>query len=183
MQKYFRLGKFNIFGAPVYVHWSVLAMIVLIIISYWQSPIIVAIAFLSYLAVILVHEIGHAAVAHKMGYRIFALRVALIHGVCECEAPNYELDEVKIAWGGVLAQIIISILVFTVSGLGADKFTYFGPILVFLGYFSLLIIPYNLIPSRGLDGYKAWRIIPLSYKHIKAKSALKKKLNRDRKGR
>jgi Zn-dependent protease len=183
MQEYFRLGEFYIFGAPVYVHWSVLASMGLILIIYWQSPIIVAIALLSFFSITFIHEIGHAAVANKLGYRVFALRVCLIHGVCEYEAPHYEWDDVQVSWGGVLAQVLIAMLVFTLSSLGAGNFAYFGPILLFLGYYSLLVVPYNLLPVRGLDGYKAWKIIPLSYKQIKARSALKKTLNRDRKNR
>jgi Zn-dependent protease len=180
MQEYFRLGEFHVFGAPVYVHWSVLAVMALILVVYWQNPIIVAIALLSFFSIILIHEIGHAALAHRMGYRVFTLRVCLIHGLCEYEDPHYEWDEVKVAWGGVLAQILIAMLVFTLSSLGARHFAYFGPVLVFLGYYNLLVVPYNLLPIRGLDGYKAWRIIPLSYKQMKTRSALKKTLNRDR---
>jgi hypothetical protein len=180
MQQYFRLGKFHIFGAPVFVHWSVIACMGLLLFVYWKTPTIVAIALLSFFSVIMVHEIGHAALAHKMGYRVFAIKVALIHGLCECEAPNYELDRVIIAWGGVLAQTLVAIFVFTCSALGARYFAYFGPILVFLGYYSLLVVPYNLLPIRGLDGDKAWKIIPLYYQQIKARSALKKKLNQDR---
>jgi Zn-dependent protease len=67
--------------------------------------------------------------------------------------------------------------------LGAIYFAYFGPILVFLGYYSLLMVPYNLLPVRGLDGYTAWKIIPIVYQQMKAYSALKKKLDRDRRGR
>jgi stage IV sporulation protein FB len=174
MQKYFRLGEFRVFGAPVHVHWSVLVAMALILVAYWQSPLIVTIALLSYLSIIFIHEVGHAAIAHKMGYRVFALRVALVHGVCECEAPRYELDAVKIAWGGVLAQMLIAMLVFTLSSLGLMNFAYSGPILVFLGYFNLLMIPYNLMPIRGLDGYQAWKIIPLSYKKMKKSSTHKR---------
>jgi Zn-dependent protease len=174
MQKYFRLGEFRVFGAPVYVHWSVLAAMALILVAYWQSPLIVTIALLSYFSIIFIHEVGHAAIAHKMGYRVFALRIALVHGVCECEAPLYELDAAKIAWGGVLAQMLIALLIFTLSSLGIMNSAYAGPVLVFLGYCNLLIIPYNLMPIRGLDGYKAWRIIPLSYKKMKKGSARKR---------
>jgi stage IV sporulation protein FB len=183
MQEYFRLGEFHIFRAPVFVHWSALVSMGLILVVYWKDPIIAVIALLSFLSVILIHEIGHAAVANKMGYRVFKIKVSLFHGVCECQDPNYELDRVKIAWGGVIAQILVAMLVFSLSSLGAMYFAYFGPILVFLGYYSLLMVPYNLLPVRGLDGYTAWKIIPIVYQQMKAHSALKKKLDRDRRGR
>ena len=62
MQEYFRLGEFHIFKAPVFVHWSALASMGLILVVYWKDPIIAVIALLSFLSVILIHEIGHAAV-------------------------------------------------------------------------------------------------------------------------
>ena len=92
MQEYFRLGEFHIFRAPLFVHWSALASMGLILVVYWKDPIIAVIALLSFLSVILIHEIGHAAVASKMGYRVFKIKVSLFHGVCECQDPNHELD-------------------------------------------------------------------------------------------
>ena len=167
MDEYYQLGNFEIFGAPVYVHWSVIVAITLILFLYRQSPATVAIALISFFSIILVHEVGHAAMANRMGYRVFSLKVCLIHGLCEYEAPRYELDDVKVAWGGVLAQMLVAMLVFTASSLGARHLSYFGPVLVFLGYYSLLVVPYNLLPVRGLDGDKAWRIIPILYKQFK----------------
>jgi stage IV sporulation protein FB len=122
-------------------------------------------------------------VAAWLGYRVFALKVALFHGLCEHTAAKYEWDDIKIAWGGVSAQMLVAILVFSLNGLGGGQFAYFGPILVFVGYYSLLTIPYNLMPIRGLDGYKAWRIIPLGYQQMKQRAATKRALDRERKGR
>jgi Zn-dependent protease len=167
MKRYCRLGRLSVFGARVYVHWSVLATLVVILALCWRNPIIVTIAMLSFFSIILVHEIGHAAVAKQLGYRVRALRICLIHGVCEYQEPYYEWDDILIAWGGILAQILVAIVVFALSSLGAGKVQYFAPVVFFLGYYNLLVIPLNLIPSPGLDGYKAWRIIPLGYKEIK----------------
>ena len=167
MQQYLRFGEFKIFNAPVYVHWSVLAVSVFILVVYFQNLVTVAIAVASFFCITFVHEIGHAAVANKMGYRVFSLKLCLFHGLCEYESPYYEWDDVKISWGGVLAQVLIAILVFTLSSLGARNIDFFAPILLFLGYYSLFIIPFNLLPVRGLDGYKAWRIIPLALKQIR----------------
>jgi Zn-dependent protease len=180
MQEYFRLGDFKIFGAPIDIHWSVMAVAFLLTISYFREPIAAIIAVISFFSIILVHEVGHAAVAHRMGCRVIGLKVCLIHGLCEYELPRYELEDVLIAWGGVMAQLLIAMLVFTASSLGANHLPYFGPILVFLGYYSLLVIPYNLLPCRGLDGYKAWRVIPLYYNQLKRNSAFKKPPRRDR---
>ena len=135
MQKYVQLGKIKIFGASVYLHWSVLAVSIAIpILYFFQNLILVILAWLSFLSIILIHEVGHAAVAYRLGYRIVALKICTIHGRCKYTAthymPYYEWDEIRIAWGGVLAQASIAMLVFAVSSLGAEDLTYFQPILL-----------------------------------------------------
>jgi hypothetical protein len=146
MQEYFRINKLQVFGAPIYVHWSVLASSAFILVAFWKDLIVLALALLCFFSIILIHEIGHAVIAHYLGYRVFEIRICLIHGVCEYSAPNYEWDEVKVSWGGVLAQMVVAIIVFTASSLGAKQFDYFAPVLLFLGYYSLLVIPFNLMP-------------------------------------
>ena len=166
-QGYFKLEKPQVVDADVYVHWSVLAASGLILAAYWQSPIQLVLACLCYFGIIFIHEVGHAAIAKQAGCRVFAIRVHLIHGVCEHESPRYELDNIKIAWAGVVMQILVAILVFALSSLGLSNYRFFSPALVFLGYLNLLIVPYNLMPLRGLDGFIAWRIIPLLYRRFK----------------
>jgi stage IV sporulation protein FB len=167
MQGYIQLGKERIFGAPVYTHWSVLVIGALILVYGWQNLIVSAISLLSFLSIILIHEIGHAAIAHKLGYDVIAIRIAPLHGVCEYQAPRYEWEDVQIAWGGVLAQLIAAAIVFGFGHLGGDNTEYFGPVTVFIGYYSLLTIPFNLLPVPGLDGQKAWKILPLAYDRSK----------------
>lgn len=162
---YFKLNNIKLLGAQIYIHWLVLAASTLILVVYRQSPLGVALALISYLGIIFIHEVGHAAMANKVGCRVLAIRIALIHGVCEYEEPRYELDDIKIAWSGVVLQVMVAALVFYLSSLGLANYVFFAPILVFLGYFSLLIVPYNLIPQKGFDGHKAWRIIPFIYNH------------------
>lgn len=164
---YFKFNNFKVLGAQLYLHWLVLTASVIITIIYWQSLISIVLALLSYFSIIFIHEAGHAAMATKVGCRVIAIRIGLVHGVCEYEQPKHELDDAKIAWSGVIMQIMMASLVFSLSSFGLSNYRFFAPILVFLGYFSLLIVPYNLIPSAGLDGKKAWRIIPIMYRQLK----------------
>ena len=166
-QGYFKFDRLQVLDARVYVHWLVLTASVLILIIYWQSPVNIVLALLSYFSIIFIHEAGHAAMAKKVGCRVLAIRIGLVHGVCEYEAPKCELDDVKIAWSGVILQIMVAILVFSLSSFGLGNYSFFAPILVFMGYFSLLVVPYNLIPLNGFDGQKAWRIVPILYRQFK----------------
>ncbi|MEL6929292.1 MAG: hypothetical protein AAFO95_11735 [Cyanobacteria bacterium J06600_6] len=166
-QGYFKFKNLKVLDAPLYIHWLVLTASTLILIIYWSSPVNIVLALVSYFSVIFIHEVGHAAMAKKVECRVSAIRIGLVHGVCEHEEPKYELDEIKIAWSGVVLQIMVATLVFSLSSFGLSNYNFFGPILVFMGYFSLLIVPYNLIPLSGLDGQKAWRIIPVLYQQLK----------------
>lgn len=166
-QGYFRFNNLKILEAKIYIHWLILTASALILIVYWSSPVNIVLALLSYFSVIFIHEVGHAAMASKVGCRVSAIRIGLVHGVCEHESPKYELDDVKIAWSGVVLQIMVAALVFSLSSFGLANYSFFAPILIFLGYFSLLIVPYNLLPFSGLDGQKAWRIIPLVYQQLR----------------
>jgi Zn-dependent protease len=167
MQGYTQLGKDRIFGAPVYTHWSVLAIGAVILVVGWQNLIVSAISLLSFLGIILIHEIGHAAIVHKLGYEVIAIRIAPLHGVCEHQAPRYEWEAIQIAWGGVLAQALAAAIVLTIGNLGGENLEYFGPLMVFIGYYSILTIPFNLLPVSGLDGQIAWKILPHIYNHLK----------------
>jgi len=56
-----------------------------------------------------------------------------------------------------------------------------GPVVLVLGYYSCVLVILNLVPSRGLDGEVAWRVIPLIRKRLEARRVVRKTL--DRRGR
>lgn len=57
----------------------------------------------------------------------------------------------------------------TVDSLGRHGLGVLAPVVLILGYWSLGVSVFNLIPWRGLDGTVAWRIIPLSHKQPSAR--------------
>jgi Zn-dependent protease len=171
------LGKISVFGAPIWVHWSVLVMVGLLLLVSLTSPIYAMLSIASYLAIITLHEAGHAYLARRSGYRVTAIRLGLIHGSCEYEAPQHESEGVLIAWGGVAAQLCIAFPVLLIAwALGTRELYYFGPVVAFLGYVNLLVAFVNLAPAEGLDGKRAWRAIPLFFRWCRARRNVKKKL-------
>jgi Zn-dependent protease len=127
-----------------------------------NSPIYAALAIACYLAVITIHELGHACVARRLGYDVEAIRVAFFHGSCEYGAPYNAWDEVLVSWGGVAAQLAVALPVLVIAAiLGAKDPGLLGPVVAFLGYVNLLLALANLAPSAGFDGHTAWRIVPL----------------------
>ena len=170
--RYYRLRMVRIFGAPVSVHWSVLVATAVLAVSALRSPIYAIAAISSYLGILLVHETGHAFVARRLHLDVLSIKIGVIHGLCEYEAPENTWDETLVSWGGVLAQVCVGVLVFlAVALLRPSKLGYAGPVVVFLGYINLMVAAVNLAPTPGLDGYKAWRIVPLVVQRIRAKRA------------
>lgn len=145
----------------MYLHISAVFVAGLLGLSAIKSPVFGATAIASYLAIIFVHEAGHAFVAHRLGMKVLNLQIGWFHGACEYEGPNDEWLNILVAWGGVAAQVSVAILVFAVAAaLPGEDLGYFGPVFVFLGMVNLMIALVNLAPSREFDGGVAWKIIP-----------------------
>ena len=175
--KWINLGRIMILGARVYVHWSVVVIVSLLAFMSFKSPIHVAVSIASYVGVILLHELGHALMARHLGYDVDAIRVAFFHGLCVHEAPHTELHDVLISWAGVMAQLAVALPILTVAAVfDGHDFGYAAPAVVFLGYLSSLVALVNLAPSPGLDGYTAWRAVPLLARWWTARRATKRAL-------
>lgn len=161
-RKWFQLGRVRAFGAPIHVHWSVAVVVVVLMLVSLESLVLATVAIASYLAVITLHELGHAFAVNRLGYRVDSIWIHVIHGRCEFMAPEYEWEHVKIAWAGVLTQLAIAVPVLVSAYLiPAGNRGYFGPAIIFLGYINLIIALFNLAPAAGFDGKVAWRLIPL----------------------
>jgi hypothetical protein len=62
----------------------------------------------------------------------------------------------------VLAQLAIAlplVALAQVPTLASSAFA--GMLIAAFGYFSLAMVALNLAPARGLDGAKAWRLVPI----------------------
>jgi Zn-dependent protease len=157
-----QLGQWR--GIPISLHWTVFIGIPWFL---WQTRSLAdtAIAFFAFFFLLLAHELGHAAVALWRRVEVDHIQLFFLHGYCAHEPPDYELDDVLIAWGGVAAQLVVFVI-----ALGADVLlATFSPVarvlaspllLVLIGT-NVFIMIVNLIPLAPLDGAKAWRILPI----------------------
>src|SRR5262245_12010070 len=162
MRSNWRLGQWR--GVPVSVHWTVLIGIPW---SYYETRSLAgtAIAFVAFSFLILIHELGHAAVARWRGVEVESIRLLFIHGTCTTEEPYHELDDVLIAWGGVAAQLVVLVIAFSVDLL----LSAFAPLVAWIASpvfrvligSNLFIMIVKLIPVAPFDGFKAWRILPI----------------------
>ena len=164
-----RVSGVQVFGAPIYLHWPVLIVAAFMALMAISSPVFALLFFASYVVVIVIHEFGHACVAHLLGYEVDSIGISILHGWCRYETPDDEWHEVLVAWGGVFAQLLAALLALVIFlALKGGDWGYFTPIIVFLGYFNIVIVIINLLPGSDSDGAVAWRIVPLLLKRWRA---------------
>jgi Zn-dependent protease len=180
MRYWFSLGRSRWFGAKLYIHLSVVVVLPMVAVTAIESPPFAAVTVLSFFGVIILHEWGHAVVAHHYGYPIEAIWLAAVHGRCEYEAPETEWERSLIAWGGVAVQLAVAVPIIVFDSLWHRSLGIFGPVVLILGYYSCIVVIFNLLPSKGLDGPLAWRIIPLLRKRLQARRVVRNALSRSR---
>jgi Zn-dependent protease len=175
MSGYITLKRPRILGAVLHIHWSAFVVAGVMFGAMIRQPLQAILMVLSYYGVILLHETGHALFAKRRGYRPIHIYLAFIHGLCEYESPDTLKESAIIAWGGVLTQLAVAIplIVLTqTTQLASNAHT--GIVIAFFGYFSLFNALLNLLPVRGLDGFLAWRLIPIIFREARQKHAAKK---------
>src|SRR5689334_17206337 len=96
-------------GVNVFVHWSIFVIAGVMVLASIKQPWVTLAAGLSWLGLLLLHETGHAIMAQRKGCRATAIYLYPIHGLCCFEAPWSRFDHCLIAWGGVLAQLLVAV--------------------------------------------------------------------------
>jgi membrane-associated protease RseP (regulator of RpoE activity) len=174
-----RLPKLNklfevmeIRGVKVFTHWSVLLIGAIILMGALEEPVLAVTVLVSYYGVILIHECGHMIAAQRKGCRVWSIELYPIWGITRFSEPYSYFDRCVIAWGGVVAQTIVAVpLVVGAEIFGYTHFQVVNAILAILGFFSLSVAVFNLLPIRPLDGAVAWGIIPAIFRRLRAKPA------------
>jgi Zn-dependent protease len=151
----------QVHGVDVYIHWSIFAIVIVILAGLTRKPVSTLLGMMAYLGLLVIHESGHLIMARRRGYRAFSMALYPIFGLASFEAPDTRIDRALIAWGGVLAQFVVAIpLTVYIVLIGYTPFEPLNAVLAILGGYSLLVAAFNLLPIRPLDGSKAWDIVP-----------------------
>lgn len=162
-------------GVPVYAHWSVLLVWAVILLGALEKPAETLTAWSTYFGVLLIHECGHMIVAQRMGYEVSSIVLYPIHGRACLQQPWSRYDHAVIAWGGVLAQALVGVpLVAWASLIGFTRWVPVNVAIGILGYFSLMIAAFNLIPIPQFDGAIAWYIFPELMQRMRKPQAKRK---------
>ena len=165
MRSYISLKRPKILGIGLHLHWSALVGAGVLFGALIRQPVHAVLAVSSYFALILLHEIGHALMARRLGYDTNGIYIGVVHGLCEYDSPHYLKEDAIIAWGGVLMQLAVALplcVLAQVTPLGANS--YFSTVAAILGHFSILMAVFNLLPFPGLDGQLAWRLVPILWR-------------------
>jgi stage IV sporulation protein FB len=152
---FYQLGRFR--GAPIRLHWSVLVG-VLFFTGFRFAPA----AWLGFVALILLHELGHAAMVVSYGLHVNAIDVHGFGGECRWSGNATAWQRAVIAWGGVLAQLVLMAGTFAFIHFTGAPTTRFGAELgMVFTETNLWLACINLLPVPPLDGANAWAIVPL----------------------
>ena len=161
--------------ARLHVHASALVLAGLLLVAGFDQPSHALVSVACYFGVMLLHEVGHAAMARRLGYAAPAIWLSFMHGVCEHDAAATRRDDALIAWGGVLAQLAVAVPLMVLAQLHVFDTSPLGRIVVVgFGRVSLLLIVFNLLPIRPLDGAKAWSLLPVLLRDWRARGVAKK---------
>lgn len=155
---------FRMFGAPIILQSPILVLVVLYtvrLMDFWAILLAVCAA----LIVVTCHEIGHAYLVKRYSLRVHRIEIAGIYGLCHYDPTGNAILHAKIAWGGVLAQLIIAAIagIFYVTMHYFDRSWnfnsgYTGFLCEILLRDNLILVGFNLLPITPLDGAKAWNL-------------------------
>lgn len=153
---FYRLGRFG--GAPVRVHWSTPVGVIVFSVLF-NGFRFVPWVWATFVALILVHEIGHAAMVRAFRLHLLSIDIHGIGGVCNYAGTPTPIRRSIIAWSGVLGQAVLLLLalpVFFLLPVGTPSWVL--EVVSVLIWSNLYLMAINLLPIPGFDGAEAWRL-------------------------
>ncbi len=154
----YRVGTF--LGAPIVANIS----IALVFLYFFASKnfIVGLISSVSFLILLLVHEMGHAWYVKKYNHDLVEIKLYPIHGHCLYEYDSRFLPETLIFAGGLIAQSILLLVTISV-GLILEALTldnvlnFLTPVFDVFIRINIFILILNSLPIPGLDGFELWK--------------------------
>ncbi|MEZ4299924.1 MAG: hypothetical protein R3B70_33560 [Polyangiaceae bacterium] len=149
---YFRIGRFG--GAPVRIHWSA-PLGAFFFGGFRFAPA----AWGAFILIILIHELGHAALVRRFRLEVSRVDVHGIGGVCCWHGYPTPMQRALIAWGGVFGQAVLLAIAFPLLFvLPPTTPDWAMDIVHACTRTNLYLMAINLLPVPGFDGAEAWKI-------------------------
>lgn len=134
---------FNFYKIPVKLKlWFFLFFI-------WLNPTFILAIFIS----LLLHELSHAFVAHKLKYNVSSVYVDFFGGYSEVDLSNIpERDSIKIVLAGPAINLFLFLMVYLTP---LNQINFFQS----LKQVNLILFIFNILPIYPLDGGRIFRDI------------------------
>ena len=148
MFKTWRLG--TLLGFPVEINFSFLLLLAFVFVALGGLPgvVIVCLAFAS----VLLHELGHALVARRLGVHTTGIELGFFGGAAKMvDIPRKASHEIEIAIAGPIVSLALAGL-----GLGLASATHLS-VFEWIGWTNLVLALFNLIPALPMDGGRILR--------------------------
>jgi Zn-dependent protease len=111
------------------------------------------------LLTLLVHELGHALLVWRFHLAVLSIDVHGLGGACRWTGPATDVQRALVAWGGVLAQLLLVTSLELIARLNiAVGSALLAEMLSYMTAINLVIILLNLLPIPPLDGAQAWQL-------------------------
>jgi hypothetical protein len=152
---YWTIGRIR--GAPVRVHWTA-PLGAIAFTGFSINPGL----WVGFFLLVVLHELGHAAIVRRFGYEVVAVRVHAFGGDCQWSGDPTRAEDAAVAWGGVLVQGVLWVaataLLFV---LGFPTSPVLAALAVTFTSTNARMIVFNLLPIPPLDGHRAWPLLPM----------------------
>jgi Zn-dependent protease len=148
MFKTWRLG--TLLGFPVELNVSFLLLLAFVFVAFGGLPgvVLVCLTFAS----VLVHELGHALVARRLGVHTTGIELGFFGGAAKMvDIPRNAADEIEIAAAGPIVSLALAGL-----GLGLGAALH-STLVGWIGWTNLVLGLFNLIPALPMDGGRILR--------------------------
>jgi membrane-associated protease RseP (regulator of RpoE activity) len=151
-------------GVVVRAHWSLPLGLWLFGRFAWAPG-----AWLGFVAVVLAHEMGHAALVRRVGGHVEALDVHGLGGECRWSGDVTPIERAAVAWGGVLGQLALFAAAWTFWWFWRRTPAWAEDLLFTVTIENLALAALNLVPRAPLDGAEAWRLPGLLWERARAR--------------
>jgi len=165
---YWNVGR--IMGVPIRLHWSI--PVGAFVFGHFRF---VPGFWLGFFLLVLIHELGHAFLVKQRGLRNREIRVHGLGGVSIHERGSL-YDQAIIAWGGVLAQLLVLYVPTKIvtSLVAIPPVAFLHELLSAFLYTNLILAAFNLIPIPPFDGAMAWKLPRLWWARRKGSAGRRK---------
>jgi len=163
------LQVLRIHGVSVRVHWS-LPLFALAVALVMEDRIAALAVVMSYMGLVVVHELGHWTAARSLGLRVHALELVWLGGLVRIDPPRRPRDVAIVYGAGVAAQFVVLVAASAWLALsGSERSLAHEVVLGVLVLVNAIVIGINLFPvestSGGLqtDGTVLWKL----WRHVR----------------